>query len=116
MKPLTMIRGLIQRRDPVQRQSIRIFAFGPSPQKCLTLTWDLVAGKIALQLLVRSNISPLLTLRSFVEDERVRRLHYLFFPLQVTTLLLLSGSAMPAQTTSPLSADISFTVSMPSPY
>jgi predicted metalloprotease with PDZ domain len=46
----------------------------------------------------------------------VRRLHYLFIALQVTTLVLLACSAIPAQTTSPLSSDISFTVAMPKPY
>jgi len=45
----------------------------------------------------------------------VRRLHYLFIALHVTTLVLLAGSVIPAQTTSPLSSDISFTVSMPRP-
>jgi predicted metalloprotease with PDZ domain len=46
----------------------------------------------------------------------VRRFHYLFIALQVTTLVLLACSALPAQTSAPLSSDISFTVSMPRPY
>jgi len=46
----------------------------------------------------------------------VRRFHYLFIALQVTTLALLAGSGSPAQTGAPLSSDISFTVSMPRPY
>ena len=46
----------------------------------------------------------------------VRRFHYLFVALQVTTLVLLACSAAPAQTGGPLSSGISFTVTMPRPY
>ena len=46
----------------------------------------------------------------------MRRFHYLFVALQVTTLVLLACSAMPAQTAPPLSSDISFVVTMPRPY
>jgi predicted metalloprotease with PDZ domain len=46
----------------------------------------------------------------------VRRFHCLFVALQVTTLALLACSAVPAQTSAPLSSDISFTVAMPKPY
>jgi predicted metalloprotease with PDZ domain len=46
----------------------------------------------------------------------VRRLHYLFIAIQVTTLVLLSCAAMVAQTGAPLSSNIGFTVSMPKPY
>jgi predicted metalloprotease with PDZ domain len=46
----------------------------------------------------------------------VRRFHYLFIALSVTTLVLLAGSAVPAQSGGPLSSDISFTVSMSKPY
>ena len=46
----------------------------------------------------------------------MRRIHYLFVALQVTTLVLLACAATPAQTTSPLSSGISFVVSMPKPY
>ncbi len=46
----------------------------------------------------------------------MRRSNYLFIALQITTLVLLAGSALPAQTSAPLSSDISFAVSMPKPY
>src|SRR6266478_8679086 len=46
----------------------------------------------------------------------MRRFHYLFVALQVTTLVLLAGGAAPAQTGGPLSSGISFTVAMPKPY
>ena len=46
----------------------------------------------------------------------MRRFHCLFVALQVTTLVLLACSAMPAQTGGPLSSDISFVVAMPKPY
>ena len=46
----------------------------------------------------------------------MRRFHYLFIALSVTTLVLLAGSAVPAQTGGPLASDISFTVSMSKPY
>jgi len=46
----------------------------------------------------------------------VRRFHYLFVALQVTTLALLTYSAAPAQAGGPLASDISFTVAMPKPY
>ncbi len=46
----------------------------------------------------------------------VRRFHYLFVALQVTTLVLLACSAAPTQTGGPLSSGISFTVTMPRPY
>ena len=46
----------------------------------------------------------------------MRRFHCLFVALQVTTLVLLACSAMPAQTGGPLSSDISFAVAMPKPY
>src|SRR6266436_503872 len=46
----------------------------------------------------------------------MRRFHYLFVALQVTTLVLLACSAAPAQTGGPLSSGISFTVAMPKPY
>src|SRR5205809_3649436 len=40
----------------------------------------------------------------------------LLIALQVTALVLLAGSAGPAQTAGPLSSDISFVVAMPKPY
>jgi predicted metalloprotease with PDZ domain len=46
----------------------------------------------------------------------VRRFHYLFIALQVTTLVLLACSATPAQPGGPLSSDISFVVAMPKSY
>ena len=46
----------------------------------------------------------------------MRRFHCLFVALQITTLVLLACSAMPAQTGGPLSSDISFVVAMPKPY
>ena len=46
----------------------------------------------------------------------MRRFHCLFIALQVTTLVLLACSAVPAQTGGPLSSNISFTVAMPKPY
>ncbi len=46
----------------------------------------------------------------------MRRFHCLFIALQVTALVLLAWSAVPAQTGGPLSSDISFTVSMPKAY
>jgi predicted metalloprotease with PDZ domain len=70
----------------------------------------------AYQLGIRSNISALLTLIPFAGDHPVRRFHYLFIALQVTTLVLLACSAVPAQTGGPLSSDISFVVSMSKPY
>jgi predicted metalloprotease with PDZ domain len=46
----------------------------------------------------------------------VSRFHSLFVALQLTMLVLLACSAMPAQTAPPLSSDISFVVAMPKPY
>src|SRR5712691_868466 len=46
----------------------------------------------------------------------MRRYRHLFIALQITTLVLLACSAVPAQTGAPLSSEISFTVSMPKPH
>jgi predicted metalloprotease with PDZ domain len=46
----------------------------------------------------------------------MRRTHHLLIALQFTAVILLASSASPAQTTAPMSSDISFTVAMSKPW
>ena len=46
----------------------------------------------------------------------MRRTHHFLIALQFTAVILLASSASPAQTTAPMSSDISFTVAMSKPW
>src|SRR6266550_3062774 len=72
---------------------------------------------VAFPLLVRSNILALALHNTCAETRfDMRRSNYLFSVIHSVLAVLLTAAASPAQTSTPLSSDISYTVAMSKPY